>query len=334
MVTKVKTQKVAIYSRVSKDNQSESIENQNQMFNVKIAQNDWELYKTYIDEGISGTKVKGRTAFIEMIADAKEGKFDILLAKSYSRFARNMRESLQVIADLIEAGVRIIFAEDGLDSGSKEGMSRFGIFSWLAEEEARRTSLRIREVWNYYDDKGKVHSPVESFGYDYDPITKNFVINEVEAATVRRIFEMYVDGKGCRHIEHVLRDENVPTKRGGLWAKSSILQMIRNRIYTGALVQGKTRSIDVTLKARKQLPEDEWKIHENHHPAIIDMELWEMAQQAINSRSNKAKSEGTRHSSTALFSNLIYCGECGKAFIVKRAMPHIIPVVNMNSQEQ
>jgi DNA invertase Pin-like site-specific DNA recombinase len=319
MITKTEKLKVGVYTRASKDDQTMSIENQSQMFNLKIAQNDWILHKTYVDAGISGTKIRGRNAFIEMIADAKEGKFDILLAKSYSRFARNMRESLQVIADLIEANVRIIFVEDGLDSGSKEGMSRFGIFSWLSEEEARRTSLRIKEVWNYYDSKGKMHSPVEPFGYDYDTTSKNFVVNEKEAITVRRIFELYAGGKGCRYLEQLLRDENVPTKRGGKWDKSSILQMIRNRVYTGALVQGMSRSIDVTLKARKQLPQEDWVIHENHHPAIIDRELWEAAQEAITIRSNKAKAEGSRHSSTALYSNLIFCGICGKSFIIKRA---------------
>ena len=316
--------KVATFSRTSTDNisQSKSIENQEDVYKSWIEKNNCVLYKNYIDEGISGTKGKYRVEWKELIQDGKEKKYDILLSKSYSRFGRNMVETLSAIKELREAGIRIIFIEDNLDS--TKDTTNFGLFSWLGEMESKKTSERIKTVFDNFKEKGKIYNCIAPWGYDYDIEKKNFVINEVEASIIRRIFKLYVQGNGTTRIANILTSEGIKGKNGGVIRGNTIKNTILNEVYVGTLVQGKSEGIDVTISKRNKIEQEKWVKHLNNHEAIITYETFIEANKRFKVNSEKAKKhrysiKGIERSSNAsLFSNLLICSNCGASITIRR----------------
>lgn len=316
--------KVATFSRTSTDNisQSKSIGNQEDVYKSWIEKNNCVLYKNYIDEGISGTKGKYRVEWKELIQDGKEKKYDILLSKSYSRFGRNMVETLSAIKELREAGIRIIFIEDNLDS--TKDTTNFGLFSWLAEMESKKTSERIKTVFDNFKEKGKIYNCIAPWGYDYDIEKKNFVINEVEASIIRRIFKLYVQGNGTTRIANILTSEGIKGKNGGVIRGNTIKNTILNEVYVGTLVQGKSEGIDVTISKRNKIEQEKWVKHLNNHEAIITYETFIEANKRFKVNSEKAKKhrysiKGIERSSNAsLFSNLLICSNCGASITIRR----------------
>lgn len=331
--------KVATFSRVSTEDQHTSIINQGEIFEAWINRNGHTLYKSYTDEAISGTKAYKRKEWLRMIEDGKNKKYNILLCKSFSRFGRNMVDTLSAINELRENGIRIIFLEDNLDSEADS--TKFGLFSWLAENEAQNTSKRIKTVFQHFNTIGKIHTAVEPYGYDYDINKKNFVINEEEAAVVKKVFKLYLQGNGTNKIANMLTDDNIPSKRGGIWRGNTIKNLISNEIYIGTLVQGKTETIDATIKRAKQIDKTEWIRHYNNHEAIIDEETFVKANKIFLERSKKSKAlwgsqkvkqgkeidlrgdinslaDKSRNSNASLFSNLIVCAECGGKHSIRR----------------
>ncbi|MGM9978197.1 MAG: recombinase family protein [Clostridium sp.] len=315
--------KVATFSRVSteREEQKSSIKNQEEIYKSWIERNKWILYKSYIDDGISGTKAYKRVEWLKMLEDGKKKKYDILLCKSYSRFGRNMIETLGAIKELRENGIRIIFIEDNLDS--EADATKFGLFSWISEQESQNTSKRIKTVFEHFKDKGKIYNCIAPYGYEYDKDKKNFVINETEAKVVKRIFKLYLKGNGTSKIANILKSEGIPTKKGGIWRSNTIKNLITNEIYMGTLVQNKTQTIDVTIKKSKQIPKEEWIKHYNNHEAIIDNKTFLEVNKIF--KVNSEKSCKARHSVTgmerasniSLFSNLLKCS-CGSSMTIRR----------------
>lgn len=316
--------KVATFSRTSTEyeSQSKSILNQEDIFKSWIKKNNCELYKNYIDEGISGTKGKYRTAWKQLLEDGKNKKYDILLSKSYSRFGRNMVETLGAIKELRENNIRIIFIEDNLDS--KEDITKFGLFSWMAEQESQNTSKRIKTVFKHFKETGKIYNCIAPLGYDYDINKKNFVINEVEASIIKRIFKLYLQGNGTNKIGNILTSEGIKGKNGGVIRGNTIKNIILNEVYTGTLIQGKSETIDVTISKMKQNEPENWIKHYNNHEPIIDLETFIQANKLFKINSDKAKQyrysiKGMeRSSNVSLFSNLLTCNNCGRSMTIRR----------------
>ena len=315
--------KVATFSRVSteREEQKSSIKNQEEIYETWIKRNKWVLYKSYVDDGISGTKAYKRIQWLKMLEDGKKKKYDVLLCKSYSRFGRNMIETLGAIKELRENGIRIIFIEDNLDS--EADATKFGLFSWISEQESQNTSKRIKTVFEHFKDIGKVYNCIAPYGYEYDRDKKNFVINEIEAAVVKKVFKLYLQGNGTGKIAKILQDEGVPSKKNGVWRNNTVKNLITNEVYTGVLVQNKTQTIDVTIKKFKQIPKEEWIKHYNNHEAIIDDETFLQANNIYKANSEKAHKArysiaGTERTSNAsLFSNLLKCS-CGSSMTIRR----------------
>lgn len=321
--------RVAFLSRVSTLDQHSSIDNQEEVFQNWLKRNEGCIvYKIYTDEGISGAKGYKRKQWLQMLKDGRSKEFDILIAKSYSRFGRNQRETLEAIAMLRNNGIRIIFLEDSLDS--EQDANKFGLFAWLAEQEAQKTSERIKMVWENYNIEGKVHVTLAPYGYDYNKDIKNFVVNDVEANIVKKIYSLYQEGCGFNKIAKLLIENNISTKRGGKWAGATIGQILQNDFYLGTLTQGKTKTIDVTMDTQRKIPEEEWIKHSKNHDPIITKEEFDTVQEEIIRRSCKAKKfytkehanlniKGTvRQSNTSLFSNILICGECMARLTIKR----------------
>lgn len=313
--------KVAKFIRTSTDLQHTSIENQDEILDKWIKDNQYIIYNTYTDEGISGTKKSKRIQWLRMLEDAKDKVYDILLCKSYSRFGRNQIETLSAIKVLRENGIRVVFLEDGLDSDIDS--SRFGLMAWLAEEESKRTSKRIKEVQQHFKEVGKLFNCVPPYGYVYDKELKNFIIEEEEANIIKKIFRLYLLGNGTNKIANILSEENIKTKKGGLWRGNTIKNIIMNEVYLGTLVQGKSTSIDVTIAKREQASSVEWFKHYNNHEAIIDQETFIKANNIFSQNSKKSKEirysvKGvSRASNISLFSNLLKCS-CGSSMSIRR----------------
>ena len=315
--------RVATFSRVSTemDSQKTSILNQEEIYSSWIEKNKCILYKSYIDDGISVTKAYKRVEWLKMLEDGKNKKYDILLCKSYSRFGRNMIETLGAIKELRENGIRIIFIEDSLDSEADS--TKFGLFSWISEQESQNTSKRIKTVFEHFKEVGKIYNCIATYGYDYDSNIKNFIINENEARIVKRVFKLYLQGNGTNKIASILVGEGVPTKKGGTWRGNTIKNMILNEVYLGTLVQNKSQSIDVTIKKINKISKEEWIKHYNNHEAIIDEETFLKANNIFKTNSEKAhKSRFSikgieRASNVSLFSNLLKCS-CGSSMGIRR----------------
>lgn len=316
--------KVASFSRTSTDNlsQSKSIGNQEDIYKSWIEKNNCTLYKNYVDEGISGTKGKYRTEWKELIQDGKNKKYDILLSKSYSRFGRNMVETLTAIKELREAGIRIIFIEDNLDS--TKDTTNFGLFSWLAEMESKKTSDRIKTIFENFKENGKIYNCIAPWGYDYDIELKNFVVNDEEAPVIKRIFKLYIQGNGTTKIANILTSEGIKGKNGGVIRGNTIKNTILNEVFVGTLVQGKSKGIDVTISKRNQIDKGEWVKHLNNHEAIITYETFIEANKRFKVNSEKSKKHRysikgiERASNSSLFSNLLVCSNCGFSMTIRR----------------
>lgn len=306
----------AIYARVSTEDQGTSILNQQEYFKDYIKKYDCEIYNIYSDDAISGTQSSKRHSFQQMLQQGKEKKYEILFAKSYSRFGRNQRETLTALAELFEAGIRIIFVEDGLDSERDKG--QFGLFAWLAEQESRKISERIKLTWQYYNKEGKIHVTTAPHGYYYDRSMGNFVVNEKEAEIVRLIFHLYLEGNGLRKICSYLNENGYKTKNNCEWSMFIVKNILQNEFYIGSLVQGKCETIDVTIKKRKKIDINDWIVHKNNHEAIITEDIFYKTKAQYKIRSKMTSCDNAhRHSSTRLFSNLIRCSICKSAFTFK-----------------
>lgn len=328
----MRNKKVAFFSRVSTLDQHTSIENQEKIFTQWLERNqNCIYYKIYEDEGISGAKGYKRKQWLQMLEDGENGLFDVIVCKSFSRFGRNQTETLAAIKSLRARNVRCVFLEDNLDS--EIDMGKFGLFAWLAEQEANKASERIKMVWDSFNQEGKVHVTLAPYGYDYNLEIKNFVINEGEAEIVRKIFNLYILDNGFNKIAQILIDEGIATKRGGKWAGTTIKGILTNEFYIGTLVQGKTRTIDATMKENKKIDKSEWYKHEENHPAIISVDVFNIVNKKINEKSTAAKNFYTkvngnkkivysnskeRNSNKSLFSNLLICGECKGKMTIKR----------------
>ncbi len=309
--------KCAIYARVSTDEQGTSIINQQEYFKDYIKRYNYEIYDIYSDEAFSGTETTKRLSFQRLLDDGKNKRYDVLLAKSYSRFGRNQRETLTALSELFESGIRIIFVEDGLDSERDKG--QFGLFAWLAEQEARKISERIKMTWQYYNKEGKIHCTNAPHGYEYSKDIKNFIVNEEEAKIVKLIYNMYLKGNGIRKIANYLNDNGYKTKNNCEWSLFLIRNILTNEFYIGSLIQGKRKTIDVTIKKLENIDKKDWQIHKNHHEAIIDKKDFHIVQEMFAKRSNYVKeNRKSRHSNIHLFSNIVKCKICGAAFTFKR----------------
>lgn len=308
--------RVAAYARVStdKEDQMHSLESQKSYFTQCInAKQDMQLTKIYYDEGISGTQIRNRVGFQQMIKDALQGRFNLILTKEVSRFARNTVDTLAYTRKLKEAGVGVIFTIDHIDTRDQDGELRLTIMASLAQEESRKTSERVKWGQKRRMEQGVV------FGRDMLGYTvKNGIlsIQEEEALTVKSIFHKYTnEGKGAFTIARELFEEGILTKRMEEWSGTVILRILRNEKYVGDLCQKKTFTPDYLTHKKKYNRGQEEKIYiKNHHQGIIDRELWNRTQEELSRRSSLYRSK-ERHSNHYWCSGKIRCGECGSRFI-------------------
>lgn len=308
--------KIAAYCRVSteKEAQIDSLEKQIEFFNEFTKKNGYELYKLYADEGISGKQIKHRKQFQQMMEDAKHKKFEKVVVKDVSRFARNTVDLLQSVRELKSYGVQVDFLNNGevMEGGSEFILTILGA---MAQQESANMSKRVKFGKDITAQKGRVPNLV--FGYDKIPNERyTLKINEEEAKIVKEIFESYVyKGIGTTKIAWDLNDIGIRTKKTkSKWVQTSIVRMLKNPIYTGRVTNKKSEVTDFITGTRKDLPEEEWIVVERSEMRIISDELFNRAQEILAQRSNEFKLNNKREKTEYVFSTLIYCKHCGYSF--------------------
>lgn len=306
---------IAAYCRVStdKEDQLNSLDAQKRFFSEYTKKTGDTLVRLYADEGISGTKIKNRKEFLQMMADAERGLFDMVVVKDISRFARNTVDLLQNIRKLKSLGIETQFLTANMTS---MGNSEFvlTIFGALAQEESANTSKRVKFGKKLNAEKGRVPNLV--FGYDKIPGDYfNLKINEKEAETVKQIYRRYTeDGYGAARIAFELNRQGIKTKRGCDWSANSVCRILTNEIYTGKVINGKQEVTDFLTGVRKDKEESEWLVKENPALKIIEPELFDSVQSILAARGQTFKLDRQRYSNKYLFSTMIKCKECGWSF--------------------
>ncbi|MDF3000987.1 MAG: site-specific recombinase, invertase Pin [Bacillota bacterium] len=311
--------RVCAYCRVSTD----SREQQNS-FSAQLAyykslienQEDWQFAGIYADEARSGTKLQKRDDFLRMMKDCEDGKNDMIITKSVTRFARNTVDSIQAIRKLKELGIAVFFEKENINSLSEKSEQMLTILSSLAQGESENASTNNKwaAVKRFQDGTFIIGTP--AYGYTKGE-NGELVIQEEEAAVVRRIFREYLNGKGTYAIARDLSEEGLPTIRlAEKWNDGVIKEMLLNSIYTGELRQQKTMTTDVLPFKRQrnkgQLPQ--YLVEDNHEPII----LYEQAEAVKEIFEYRRKQMGAddleKYQSRYAFSSKILCGECGSLF--------------------
>lgn len=306
---------IAAYCRVSTDkaDQLNSLEAQKRFFTEYTKRTGDTLVRLYADEGLSGTKIKNRKEFQQMMADADMGLFDMVVVKDISRFARNTVDLLQNIRRLKSLGIETQFLTANMTS---MGNSEFvlTIFGALAQEESANTSKRVKFGKRVNAEKGRVPNIV--FGYDKIPGEYfDMKINEGEAATVRQIFTWYKEeGFGAAKIAIMLNERRIRTKRNCAWSSNAVVRILTNELYTGKVINGKQEVSDFLTGQRKKKDSSEWLVVERPDLRIVESEEFDAVQDILKARGRAFKVNNKRQSNRYLFSTLIQCRECGWSF--------------------
>lgn len=269
----------------------------------------YKLVDVYADEGLSGTDMKKRDEQNRLIRDCKLGKIDRIITKSVSRFARNTQELLVALRSLKERGVSIYFEEQGIDS-DKMNMEILVTFPGMAaQQESVTLSENMR--WSYQKrmESGEFNCCAPAYGYDL--VGGQLVVKEDEAAVIRRIFDLYLQGIGKQNIANILNAEGVPRRYAQeKWYHTTVNYVINNEHYMGdALLQKKFTTDTLPFRKKKNRGEKPQYYVENSNPPIVSKETYMAAQELQKSRHTSHKCEGGYP-----LTGILRCPECGRSF--------------------
>lgn len=312
--------------------ESESIQNQKSMLINYCIEQGWQINNIYCDEDYSGAD-RNRPAFNQMLKDCEERKVDIVLCKTQSRFSRDMEIVEKYIhGKFLEWNIRFVSIVDHADTsvaGNKKARQINGLVNeWYLED----LSDNIRKTLYHKKIKGEYCCPYAPYGYKLDPDDKHhFVIDPPAAEVVKSIFEMYKRGMGYIRIAKALNEKQIPPpgvykEMQGLnyrnpnaentasrqWRDSSIYYILHQEVYTGAIVQGKSKNISYKNKKRVKLPKSEWIVVPNMHDPIIDENLWHTVQTLLKSRQGNDKPfKASDNEEINPLRGIVHCKECG-----------------------
>lgn len=317
--------RVTFYARVSSetDEQLNSLDNQISYFENLITKNKaWTYVSGYVDEGLSGISTKKRENFNQMISDAEDGLFDLIITKEISRFARNTLDSLQFTRELFNYGVCVFFQNDNINTVDEDSELRLTIMSSIAQDELRKLSSRIKFGHQQAIKSNVVLGNSRIFGYLKE--NGKLVIDETQAPMVRELFELYsTDEYSMKQLEKIFYDKGYRNYKGNKIAHSTMSNIISNPKYKGYYVGNKVKVIDMFTKKQKFLPPDEWVMFKDETgeivPAIVDEGIWEKANIVLQRRSEDVKNRQGKCSHGNLFTGKLICTHCGKPYYRKES---------------
>lgn len=326
---------VGIYCRLSNDDErmgeSVSIENQKLLLQKYVKEQGWNEVEVYCDDGYSGVNFD-RPAVKRMIEDAKAGRINIIVVKDLSRFGRNYIEIGQYTDYLFPTiGCRFIALNNGVDTIKQSSNNdMMGFLNLFNEFHSRDTSKKVRAVKKAYAEQGKFVACIPPLGYIRNPDDHNALVIDMDNAPLaRRIFQMRANGMGFRNIAITLNEEQIPppsdiyyAKLGKpnpnrcthFWADNTVKQIIRNEVYIGNMIGGKSSTISYKNKKLRQKPKDEWIRVEGTHEALISREVWDLC--AALDKERYIKHEKGKHE-PSLLTGLVRCADCGTKMHVK-----------------
>mgnify|MGYP005769067003 CR=1 FL=1 len=307
--------RVCFYARVSTDSDVQINSLNNQLFYYEDyikSKKSWVYVNGYVDEGISGVRVEKRSAFKKMIEDAIQGKFDLIIIKEVSRFARDLEDSIHYIRILKEANVGIFFENQNLNTFDTNSELILNIMFNLAQDESKKLSARVKFGHKEAIRKGHVLGSSNIIGYKKDKC--KLVIVEEEAKLIKKIFELYASGEyGFYKLSKELASLGYYNKKGNFYDKDTLKRIISNPKYKG-FYRGKTSEIiDYRTKKRIKIEENKqiiYKCSKDIIPAIVSEELWDKANEILKNRIKNYSSDNHFNGSLKYcFSSKIYCGE-------------------------
>lgn len=315
--------RVAAYCRVSTDQEDQlhSFEAQVEYYTKYINEHaNYEMAGIYADEGISGTNTKKRQQFRKMIADCEAGKIDLVITKSISRFARNTQDCLMYSRKLKNLNIGIIFEKEHINTLDSTGELLFTILSSLAQDESRNISENCKWGIRTKFKNGELHLNTYKFlGYDKDENGK-LIINEEQAATVRRIYNEFLWGMNPAQIAKGLEDEGVPGCLGQTkWYPSTVIGILKQEKHMGDALLQKTYTADFLTKRQVKNNGEITQVYvKDSHEGIIDKETWNAVQEELERREKFMALHGLDHYSYGTeympFSMRAFCGECGHLY--------------------
>ena len=310
--------KVCAYARVSTSSraQADSYVAQVEYYTKKIENNPlWEFAGVYADEGITGTKVKGRDEFKTMITACEDGDIDLILTKSITRFARNTVECIQTIRRLKAIGVGIIFEKEGINTLTEASELMLTILASVAQGESEDFSGNNRWAIINRFENGTFIVGTPAYGYRKDE-EGNLIIEETEAEVVRWIYESYLNGMGTYVIAKMLNDHKIPTIRGSeKWHDSVVKSILTNPVYEGdALYQKTYTETQFPFNRKVNYGQMNMYLTKDAHPPIITHEEAEAVRGIMEYRSRTLNINGGKCQSRYLFTSIIICGDCGSHF--------------------
>ena len=319
-----KKKRVAAYARVSTDleDQRNSFNAQMEEYAKRISENpEWEFVKLYSDEGISGTSLKNRDGFVEMINDALAGKIDLILTKSISRFARNTVDCLKNYRKLRAANVGIYFDKEHINSLEKDVEFQLTLFASMAQEESKTISENVKWGVRSRMKRGDRKMNLKwTLGYRYDE-KGNIEIVEDEAQLVKNIFDWYIGGFSGTEIASMLNTKY--QKRNGTtdWRYLDVFRILKDEKYIGLFVMQKTVVKDfLDHKAYKNNGIENKYILNNHHHEIVTKDNFDYVQIVLNKQKCNPDMQTERKDLNPL-NKLIYCGCCGLPLVKVIAHP-------------
>lgn len=330
------TYDVGIYCRLSRDDnnynlQSMSIQNQEQILRDFVTEKGWNLRYVFIDDGYSGTNFN-RPDFKKLCAAVEATEINCVVTKDLSRLGRNYVQTGYYTDEYFpEMGVRYIAINDGIDT-LQEDNEMMAFHHVVNEIYPKQVSKKVRQVKTASAKQGKFMGSQAPYGYMKHPNDKHVLIPDPLAAdVVRRIFKMYADGESARSIADSFNAEGLDSPRfyhyakagkvnplaynKNCWGSATIMQLMKNEVYIGNMVQGKRRVISFKTKKRKQIDEDQWISVKNTHEPLVPLETWEIVQSYIrHKRIPRVSKTGT----IGLFSGVLRCADCGSRLTFDR----------------
>lgn len=307
---------VAIYARVSTEHEAQlfALENQVDWYDDILKRHDnWNLVEKYIDRGITGTSATKRPNFMRMMQDAVNGRFDLIITREVSRFARNTVDTLQYTRELKKNNIEVYFVEDNIWTFDSDGELRLTIMATLAQDESRKISLRVKAGQRTSMEKGRYFQNGSILGYD--KVGDQMVINPEQATTVKMIFDLYNSGIGLRSVQWELEKAGRLTATGKTkWSASVISRTIRNKFYCGKIVWYKQYVPDFLeqKKVNNHGEKEQFEVDGTHEP-IVTVEEWERANKRLDGKRATMQSNRTKKDPLDVWCRKLRCS-CGGSF--------------------
>lgn len=311
--------RVAAYARVStdSDDQINSFEAQRDYYNRTLGEDKTITYVgVYADPGLSGTHMKRRKQFLEMLNDCYDGKIDRIITKSVSRFARNTAECLKVAQELADKGITILFESQGIDTADPTSRLALGIMATLAEEESRTISHNVSWGFQKRFEQGIYVAGGRIYGYNIEKGGK-FMLDPSKVAIINSIYQWYLNGNSLCEIKAKLENQGIPSPNGKQkWYTTTIKSILTNEKYRGDLILQKTFKQDV-LSTRKvnNGERTKYKITQNHIP-IVKPDIFDAVQTEMKQREKSSEDFAKlgKYTNDYAFSSKVECAECGTKF--------------------